>query len=284
MRWDPARYLQFDEQRARPFLDLLARVGADAPGYVVDLGCGPGNLTRVLADRWPSALVEGLDSSAEMVDRARADQEQEVDRPGAQRRGAERQGGAGRVRFEVADLRSWAPDRPVDVLTCNATLQWVPGHLDLLPTLVGAVAPGGWLAFQVPGNFDQPTHTELAAVRDLPRWRERLAGVEVERPWSAEPGEYLERLLDLGCSADVWETTYLQVLTGEDAVVSWMLSTGLRPVLSALDDAEQEEFLVEYRARTDRAYPATPHGTVLPYRRVFAVARTPDGPDQVEAA
>ena len=258
MRWDPGQYLQFGDARARPFADLMSRVPAEKPDLVVDLGCGPGNLTRVLAQRWPAADVVGVDSSAEMIDRAVA----EGDGPGT-----------GQVRFVLADLREWGPDRPVDVLTSNATLQWVPGHLDLLPQMVAAVQVGGWLAFQVPGNFGEPTHTSLADVLQEPRWRERLAGVVIEKPASEAPSAYLDVLSGLGCTVDVWETTYLQVLQGPDAIVSWMTGTGLRPVLGVLDGSEREEFLADYRARVAPAYPENAAGTVLPYRRIFAVAR-----------
>ena len=233
----------------------MARVPAEAPDLVVDLGCGPGNLTRTLAERWPGADVVGVDSSAAMVERALAD------------------GDGSRLRFEVVDLREWEPDRPVDVLTSNATLQWVPGHLDLLPRLVSAVRPGGWLAFQVPGNFREPSHTALADMLREPRWRTRFSGVVLESPGSEETSTYLSALVALRCSVDVWETTYLQVLQGPDAVVSWMTGTGLRPVLGLLDSAEQEEFLAEYRERVSPAYPEQDFGTVLPYRRIFAVAQ-----------
>ena len=149
--WDPDRYLAYADERGRPFVDLLARVHAETPHTVVDLGCGPGNLTALLVDRWPGADVAGVDSSPEMIEAAR-----EVEG----------------VRWEVGDLRDWArPDplalrAPVDVLVSNATLQWVPEHLELLPGLLDRVAPGGWFAFQVPGNFDEPSHTtrtELAS-------------------------------------------------------------------------------------------------------------------------
>jgi trans-aconitate 2-methyltransferase len=256
MRWDPSEYLRFAEERGRPFHELVARVRADGPAYVVDLGCGPGNLTAALASRWPTADVEGVDSSAEMVVEAQA-----LERPG--------------LRFTQADLRDWAPRRPVDVLLSNATLQWVPGHLALLGRIVGFVAAGGWLAFQVPGNFAEPSHTELAAVLAQPRWRDRLAGEDLAQPGSEEPATYLDALAGLGLAADVWETTYLQVLPGPDAVLRWMQGTALRPVLSVLGDAERAELLAEYGERLRAAYPARPYGTVLPYRRVFAVARVP---------
>ncbi len=260
MKWDPAQYLRFADERGRPFQDLMARVGrtgepgSTTPSYVVDLGCGPGNLTVGLADRWPGAVVEGVDSSADMIERAQQDH------------------AGDRVRFSVGDLRDWEPPRPVDVLTCNATLQWVPGHLDLLARLVGFVAPGGSFAFQVPGNFGEPTHTELAAVRTSPRWEPVFRGLELPQPAVEEPVAYVRRMTELGCAVDAWETTYLQVLPGPDAVLEWMKGTGLRPVLSALDEEQQAEFVAEYAERLRAAYPQESFGTVLPYRRIFVVA------------
>ncbi len=259
MDWDPEEYLRFADHRGRPFRDLMARVGARSPSTVVDLGCGPGNLTRELADRWPGAQVLGIDSSPEMIDRA---QREATDR----------------VRFAVGDLRRWSPPEPVDVLVSNATLQWVPEHLQLLPRWADLLAPGGWLAFQVPANVDEPSHTELAAVCTSERWREQLGDLRVAVRAVEEPGTYLQTLADAGLAADVWEATYQQVLPGEDAVLEWVRGTALRPVLSALDDADQAEFLAEYGARLRRAYPRRPYGTVLPFRRIFAVAhRTRDG-------
>lgn len=252
--WDPERYLTYADERGRPFLDLLARVAADRPRRVVDLGCGPGNLTALLARRWPEADVLGLDSSVEMVDRARGDVP------------------AG-VRFEVGDLRSWRPDAPVDVLVSNATLQWVPGHLELLPRLVESLAPGGWLAVQVPGNFAEPSHALLHELAAEERFAPHVAGVD--RPASHEPATYLEALLDLGCRADVWETTYLHLLSGPDPVFTWVSGTGARPVLQALPAALRAEFEATYKQRLAAAYPSGPHGTVLPFRRIFAVAQRP---------
>lgn len=255
MRWDPAQYLQFGDERARPFADLLSRVGADTPARVVDLGCGPGNLTRSLAARWPDAQVEGVDSSPEMVERATTDGETE------------------QLTFTLADLREWEPTEPVDVLTSNATLQWVPEHLGLLPRFVSWLAPGGWLAFQVPGNFRERTHTAIAELVTSPRWRDRLAGADLQKPSSHEPATYLGELVARVSSVDVWETTYLQVLRGNDAVVQWMRGTGLGPVLTQLDDEEGEELLAAYRGLVSAAYPEQPWGTVLPYRRIFVVAQ-----------
>jgi trans-aconitate 2-methyltransferase len=254
-RWDPARYLTFADERGRPFVDLLARVPAgEGVRAVADLGCGPGNLTALLAERWPDATVTGLDSSPEMVERARRD-------------------GPGGVDFAVGDLRTWRPGSLVDVLVSNATLQWVPGHLDLLPDLVGHVAPGGWFAFQVPGNFDQPSHTVLHALASDRRFASYVEGVA--RPDAHDAATYLEALLALGCEVDAWETTYLHLLTGEDPVFTWISGTGARPVLEALPEDRRADFEREYRGLLREAYPPGEHGTVLPFRRVFAVARVP---------
>ena len=251
MRWDPEQYLRFADERARPFRDLLARVASTAPRMVADLGCGAGNLTRELAERWPGADVEGVDASPEMIDRARTEVGE-------------------RVRLTLADLRAWRPARPVDVLVSNATLQWVPDHLPLLDRLAGTLAPGGWLAVQVPGNFTEPSHTLLRDLAAAPPWRDRLAGVRWPRV--EEPATYLARLAATGLRVDVWETTYYQVLPGRDAVLAWMCGTGLRPALSALDDDdERAAFEAAYARRLRRAYPQRYFGTVLPYRRIFLV-------------
>ncbi|MBP2418666.1 trans-aconitate 2-methyltransferase [Microlunatus capsulatus] len=250
--WDPRTYLQFADERSRPFADLLARVGAEDPAVVVDLGCGPGQLTATLAQRWPGADVLGVDSSPAMVDRA-----QEHAGP--------------RLRFVSGDVRTWVPDAPVDVLVSNATLQWVPDHRALLPRLLAGVRPGGWLAFQVPGNFDEPSHALLHALAANPRYAD--ATRDVARPSAAGPGDYLADLTALGCTVDAWETTYLHVLTGPDPVFRWISGTGARPVLQALDAPRRAAFEAEYRARLAAAYPPGPAGTVLPFRRVFVVAR-----------
>jgi trans-aconitate 2-methyltransferase len=177
------------------------------------------------------------------------------------------------VRFEVADLRTWRPADEVDVLVSNATLQWVPGHLELLPQLVARVAPGGWFAFQVPGNFDEPSHVLLHELGADARFSPYLQGIA--RPDGHGPSTYLETLLGLGCEVDAWETTYLHLLPGEDPVFTWISGTGARPALQALPDEAREEFVREYKQLLRDAYPAGPHGTVLPFRRVFAVARVP---------
>jgi trans-aconitate 2-methyltransferase len=244
--WDPAAYLAFDDHRARPFHDLLARITAREPRRVVDLGCGPGNLTALLATRWPGAVVEALDSSQEMVEAARA-------------RG---------IDAHRADVVGWTPAPGTDVVISNAVLHWVPQHRDLLPRWLAALEPGAELAMQVPGNFGAPSHVlirELAAEWDL-----QLRGEGAV----AEPTEYAALLAATGAHVDVWETTYLHPLTGPDPVLEWIGSTALRPVRDALDERAYREFRAELAPRLRAAYPAQPEGTTwFPFRRIFAIAR-----------
>ena len=251
-RWDPDRYLEFADERGRAFVELVARVDARAPRTVVDLGCGPGHLTHLLAERWPGARVVGVDSSEPMIAKAEA---------------------SDRVGFELGDVRTWSPEGPVDVLVSNATLQWVPGHLDLLPRLVGHVAPGGWFAFQVPGNFEEQSHVIRRDLAAEEPYAAHTAGIAA--PDAFGPETYLDALAGLGCTVDAWETTYLHVLQGEDPVFTWVSATGARPTLEALPDDLREEFSEEFRARLRAAYPARPYGTVLAFRRVFVVAQVP---------
>jgi trans-aconitate 2-methyltransferase len=261
--WDPGQYRRFARERARPFYDLLAQVGAEHPGYVVDLGCGPGDLTAELARRWPGAAVRGIDNSPEMIEAAR----QWVPRPAAGSAEAARP----RLSFELADVRDWEPAAGVDVVISNAVLQWVPGHLDLLPRWAGALSGGGWLALQIPGNFDSPPHAVVREMVESPRWRP-LTGAVALNHQAADPAVYLDVLTSAGCDVDAWETTYLHILGGEDPVVDWFKGTALRPVLAVLDDEQAEEFFAEYRQRMRRAYPPRSFGTVLPFRRVFIAA------------
>jgi trans-aconitate 2-methyltransferase len=259
--WDPSTYLRFAGERARPFLELVARVDAEAPRVVVDLGCGDGSMTAMLAQRWPQAQVTGVDSSASMLAAAA---EHAI---------------PGRLDFLAGDLRDWRPPRPVDVLVSNAALHWVPGHGPLLARWGAGLAPGGWLAVQVPGNQAAPTHALLAALVAGPRWAPRLApGDDAVLDPSAvlSPTGYLDVLTAAGLTADVWETTYLHVLTGEDPVLRWVSGTVLRPVLARLAADDAEELTAEYAAALRAAYPVRPDGTtVLPFRRVFAVGHRP---------
>jgi trans-aconitate 2-methyltransferase len=279
--WDPAQYLRFAGERSRPFYELLARVGAEDPRRVADLGCGPGELTAELAARWPGAEVTGLDSSAEMISAARAFQDSAAGSGGGSR--SRVTGSAApvpdaqadpvaRIRWVLSDLRDWQPAEPHDVIVSNAVLQWLPDHLEVLARWPTLLAPGGWLAVQVPGNFDQPSHQILRDLAGSPRWRPLLRDVPLNRQ-SAEPAQYLDLLARAGCEVDAWETTYQHVLPGDDPVADWYKGSGLRPVLAALDPAQAAEFLAEYGAGARAAYPRRPYGTVLAFRRVFVVAR-----------
>jgi trans-aconitate 2-methyltransferase len=250
--WDPAAYLRFSDERFRPFFELTARIAAPDPRHVVDLGCGPGQLTASLADRWPRAQIQGVDNSREMIEMARSQQ-------------------TDRVRFELGDVEAWRPSAPVDVLVSNATLQWVPGHRDLLPRLVSSLSENGWLAFQVPGNFDEPSHRLLRSLAADPRFA--AATHDVRYPDAVDAETYLGDLAELNCRVDAWETTYLHVLAGEDAVFRWISGTGARPVLQALADEPRQRFVSEYKAALRAAYPSRGYGTVLPFRRVFVVAQ-----------
>lgn len=251
--WSPQQYLRFGDERARPFLELTARIGAAAPQRVVDLGAGPGTQTALLAERWPEAGVIAVDSSPEMIARA------------AQ---------VGGICAELGDVRTWEPAGAVDVLVTNAALQWVPGHLELLPRLVGMLAPGGWFAMQVPGNFEEPSHTlrrELAGEQPYAPYLQDIAS-----PASHDAATYLGALQRLGLEVDAWETTYLHVLQGADPVFEWVSGTGARPTLQALPAPLREQFVTAFKAQLREAYPDTGQGAVLPFRRIFAVGRRPD--------
>lgn len=259
--WDPDVYLRFADERHRAFTDLVAHIPQHAPEHVVDLGCGPGSATLRLLDRWPEAQIVGVDQSTTMLARAAS-----VAVPG-------------RLRFEEGDVRTWVPPGPVDVVVSNATLQWVPEHLGLLPTFLGWLTPGGSLAIQMPANFDQPSHALLATLARSPRWAPAIGQLVRDSP-VADPATYLRSLRTAGAHGDVWETTYLHLLSGPDAVLGWMRGTGLRPFLAALEERvsadECRAFLDTYTEALRSAYPPEPDGhTVLPFRRIFAVATMP---------
>ena len=263
-RWDPEQYARFADHRGRPFHDLLARVGATDPSLVVDLGCGNGPLTLGLAERWPGARVVGVDHSSEMLEAART---RDTDR---------------RVEWVQADLAQWDPaslGAAPDVMVTNATLQWVPGHEELLVRWATVLAPDGWLAMQVPGNHDAPSHALMRAVAAAHPAADRLAA-PLSRIAVREPAEYVELFGASGLEVDGWETTYQHVLDPhgqqESPVLEWVRGTGLRPVLDTLtDETERAAFLADYDARLRAAYPRTSIGVVLPFRRVFCVGHRP---------
>ncbi|MBW8810837.1 MAG: trans-aconitate 2-methyltransferase [Lysobacter sp.] len=252
--WDPKKYLDFADLRGRPFFDLIARIGAEHPRRVVDLGCGPGNLTRALAQRWPEATLEASDNSPEMVAAARA---------------------AG-IDAQLVDVRDWTPRPDTDVLISNAVLQWVPEHRELLRRWPYELPPGAWMAIQVPGNFDAPSHALTRELAASAAWAARLADVGLREDDTVDrPRQYAELLAGEDCMVDAWETTYVQRLSGPDAVLEWITGTALRPLRSALNDADWQRFRGELAPMLDRAYPPRGDGTTwFEFRRIFVVART----------
>jgi trans-aconitate 2-methyltransferase len=251
--WDPDVYLDFADHRARPFYDLLARVAAKDPRRVVDLGCGPGNLTGQLARRWPDAVIEAIDSSPEMVDAAR-------------RRG---------VDASVGDVRTWAPQPDTDVVLSNAAMHWLPEHRELLVRWAGQLAAGSWLAVQMPGNFESPSHAAARLVAS----REPFANKLRDIPFQVgnvvdEPTQYADLLIDAGCTVDAWETTYIHQLTGEHPVLDWISGTALTPVRERLNEQDYQHFCDELIPLLAQAYPSRSDGTTFfPFRRVFFVAQ-----------
>lgn len=272
MSWSPTQYLKFAAPRLRPALDLFAQVQLEAPALVCDLGCGTGQLTRLMSERWPAARVVGVDGSAEMLARAAAETP------------------TGRIEWQRADLAGWspppspqgdgkgAPQRAAEaapqLIYSNAALHWLPDHATLLPRLLETLAPGGVLAVQMPRNFEAPSHTAIAdTVRSGP-WRERLAPMLQPSPVAA-PAWYFDLLAPRASALDVWETEYLQVLTGTDPVKEWTKGTWLAPFLAALaDDGERARFEADYAERVRAAYPPRADGrTLFPFKRLFMVVR-----------
>lgn len=252
MSWDPNHYLSFADERTRPAAELVARIDYAAPRRVIDLGCGPGNSTALIAARWPDASVEGLDSSPEMIASAK-------------------ESGV-RADFFVADIATWRAPAPYDVIVSNATLQWLDNHRSLLPRLMSVVAAGGSFAFQVPRNLDAPSHALMRAVAADGPWASKLRGVRGINVLSQDA--YYESLVPHAKSLDIWETEYLHVLEGEDPVYRWVGATGLRPYAQALVGDEREQFLSTYRARLSEAYPMRADGkTLFPFKRLFVVAK-----------
>jgi trans-aconitate 2-methyltransferase len=254
--WDPGQYLKFGGERLRPALDLLARIPAQTPARVVDLGCGTGSITRILAERFPRAAVAGLDGSAEMLASAAKSA-----KPGET------------IAWQQADIAIWKATPPVDLIYSNAALQWLKAHATLFPHLVGQLSPGGVLAVQMPRNHGAPSHTLMEAeIARRPALVERLKSKPRSLP-PGEPGFFYDLLRPICASVDIWETEYLHVLEGADPVVEWTKGTALKPVLDALEPGEREAFLTDYKAACRAAYKPRADGrTLFPFRRIFMVA------------
>jgi trans-aconitate 2-methyltransferase len=251
--WNPEVYLSFADHRGRPFFDLLGRVGAERPRRVADLGCGPGNLTLALTQRWPDAVVEALDSSPEMVAAART-------------RGLD---------AVLGDVTAWVPRPDTDVVVTNAVLQWVPGHVDLLVRWSAELPAGAWIAMQVPGNFDAPSHRAIREVAARSEFADALSGMYFRQGDAVEDAAgYAAAMTGAGCAVDAWETTYIHELTGPTPVLDWIEGTALTEVRSRLDEEAWQQFRRQIIPLLAQSYPARPDGrTFFPFRRIFMVAQ-----------
>ncbi len=250
--WDPSQYLKFAGPRARPALDLLAQVGLEAPESVFDLGCGAGNITRIMAGRWPGSAVTGVDGSADMLAKA--------------------QSGDDAITWVHADLGHWSPPAPADVLYSNAALHWLDDHETLFPRLVAGLGQGGVLAVQMPRNHGEASHTCMVEAARAGPWHDRLAPVLRPSP-VAPPEVYHDILAPVASALDLWETVYTHALDGDNPVVEWTKGSALKPLLDVLEGEDREGFLADYTGRIAAAYPKRADGTTLfPFRRLFMVA------------
>lgn len=254
MSWSAKQYVAFEDERTRPARDLLAAIPTAEARSVVDIGCGPGNSTELLVQRFPGATVSGLDSSADMIAAARKRLPQ--------------------LQFDVAEIDRWADQGPFDVIFANAVLQWVPNHAALLPALAGKLAEGGSLAIQMPDNLNEPSHRLMREVAANGPWASKLADAAGQRTDMASASEYFSMLRPQCARVDVWRTTYHHQLSdGAAGVVEWFKGSGLIPFLSPLTESERAQYLEQYLAEVEKAYPALADGSVLlPFPRLFMVA------------
>jgi trans-aconitate 2-methyltransferase len=253
MTWSATQYVKFEQERTRPVHDLVARIQNAEVLSAADIGCGPGNSTEVLRDRYPTARIIGLDSSADMIQAARKR--------------------LPFIAFEVADIREWRPKAPLDVILANAVLQWIPDHETLFPALMVQLKPHGTLAAQMPDNLEEPSHRLMGEVASRGPWAAKLRDAAAART-ERHPADWYFRLARLHAAhVDVWRTTYFHPLAGARAIVEWLRGTGLRPFLDPLDESEGKAFLARYEEAIAKAYPAEADGTVLlPFPRLFVVA------------
>lgn len=250
--WNPTQYLQFGNERLRPALDLLGRIPLETPSTVYDLGCGPGTATVLLKERWPEAQITGLDSSTAMLARAR-----ELD---------------SEIAWHEVDLGTWEPDAPADLLFSNAVFHWLDNHDAIFPRLMSLLKPGGVLAIQMPNNYSAPSHTSITRTIQNGPWRAQLEPSHREFP-VGDATDYFRILHPHASNLDIWETTYMHILKGDNAVVEWTKGSTLRPILDRLDETAAQSFLDDYSALINQAYLQQKDGTTtLAFKRVFLIA------------
>jgi len=260
-KWDPSQYARFGDHRLRPALELLNRVPLANPGLIYDLGCGPGEVTQIIAQRWPNADVTGIDNSPQMIASASTLTD--------------------RITWIEGDIAAWQPAKAPDLIYSNATLQWLDGHDALISGLLESLAPGGCLAIQMPQSWPLPSHRLMRETLAQGRPGGTPIGpaevrTALDHVWVHSAAHYFDLLSPFAEQIDIWETEYLQVLEGDDPVLEWVRATGLRPVLNGLDDADRRAFLEIYAARLREAYPTRANGkTLYPFRRLFIVATNP---------
>lgn len=254
MSWSAKQYVAFEDERTRPARDLLAAIPPVEARSAIDIGCGPGNSTELLVERFIGATVRGVDSSPDMIDAARKR--------------------LPNVQFDTVDIGTWNESGPFDVIFANAVLQWLPDHATLLPSLAARLTPGGSLAIQMPDNLNEPSHRLMREVAAEGPWADKLASAAGQRTEMASASDYYSMLRPHCARVDVWRTTYHHPLAGgASGVVEWFKGSGLRPFLEPLDDAEKAQYLKQYQAAIEQAYPALSDGSVLlPFPRLFIVA------------
>jgi len=254
--WDADQYLRFADERTQACRDLAARVAIASPRRIIDLGCGPGNSTAILGERWPSADLTGLDNSPRMIEAARRDY------PWG--------------RWAVGDIATWTAGEggPFDLVFSNAALQWVDDHAAAFPRLLGQVAPGGALAVQMPSNYDAPPHRMMRELAASAAWRDRFPAGGIRQWHVHDPAFYYDVLARRAVRVDLWETEYIHMMSGAEAIVEWYKGTGLRPFFDALaSDEDRSQFTAQYLEAIRAKYPRRPDGRVLfPFRRLFVVA------------
>ena len=250
--WSPSLYARFEDERTRPARDLVAQVPLSAAHSIVDMGCGPGNSTELLVERWPDAQVIGFDTSPDMIEKARAR--------------------LPNVSFDLADAATWQPAEPVNVIFANAVFQWLPTHPAVFQRLMGFLAPGGALAVQMPDNLLEPSHQAMRETAAEMPFADKLKGAA---RWPLPPVSfYYDLLSPLSDRLDIWHTAYNHPLADAEAIVEWVKSTGLKPFLDPLDADERKMFLDNYTAKVKKAYPRMANGKVLlRFPRIFIVAK-----------